>query len=777
MSKFLIDNIVANSGINLNNLTIPSSADDIGTAGDIAWDDTYIYVCVSDNTWKRTPLREVNACSEFAYDIDNWSISGPTYHFGTQALASEDNNIRGIQLHPSSGAIYIQEGPVLRKHILTEGDLCSVSSSAQQSLSLNTDATSFHIENSGNYLFYLIDNIGYGIRVFRHDMSTPWDLSTASSAGFNSYLPSSSSHYDNKGLYIKPDGTKMYIVGSDNSSFSQVLVYNLGTAWNTASNVTYSTSFSLAGQDMLASDITFKPDGLSMYIIGASNRRIYKYELSTAWDISTATVSESSYDKLATASLLLNFDDEAVGSTTFGDRSSNSLAVTAGGDVQVSSTAKYGARAAYFDGDGDYLQISGAPSSLNIGSGDFTVEGWIYSTNNSTNLANSGTIYSSDNRTSASGLNIWFDNNDIVVTHGSALDIHSNNFLPTENSWTHFALARDSTSLRWYINGSLIQANTVNGPIRNHYTNNPTIGESFVGYIDDFRVTKGVARYKRNGYTLDNDKFPEEKTPVTNSEYACLDISSGGDYLYVGGMSVDAVDQYALGSGTSNVVTLLHMDGNPGGQTFTDSSSNGVSWIINDQAPSSNDYPQTYQGIPKFGSASAWFSNETPTGYIIEYHSLIRAGIGTGPNSNSQAQVDNLTLGTEDFTIEMFYYEGDDTNHDRNAQLIGFSSTDPILSFVSGTSNMAFFGNNYFPATGLSVYHHIALVRDATDTRVYLNGTKQATYTGSVINYLDSIGYIGWGFNGLIDELRITKGIGRYTGNSFTVPTSAFPDE
>ena len=56
MSQFLIDNIVANSGINLNNLTVPSSSNDTGTTGDIVWDSNYVYVCIATDTWKRLSL-------------------------------------------------------------------------------------------------------------------------------------------------------------------------------------------------------------------------------------------------------------------------------------------------------------------------------------------------------------------------------------------------------------------------------------------------------------------------------------------------------------------------------------------------------------------------------------------------------------------------------------------------------------------------------------------------------------------------------------------------
>ena len=86
MSQFLIDNIIASSGINLNNLTIPSSADDPGIAGDIVWDSNYVYVCTATDTWKRAALdgsafgtawTQVGADidGEAAEDKSGWSIA------------------------------------------------------------------------------------------------------------------------------------------------------------------------------------------------------------------------------------------------------------------------------------------------------------------------------------------------------------------------------------------------------------------------------------------------------------------------------------------------------------------------------------------------------------------------------------------------------------------------------------------------------------------------------------------------------------------------------
>lgn len=75
-------------------------------------------------------------------------------------------------------------------------------------------------------------------------------------------------------------------------------------------------------------------------------------------------------------------------------------------------------------------------------------------------------------------------------------------------------------------------------------------------------------------------------------------------------------------------------------------------------------------------------------------------------------------------------------------------------------------------------WNHIAFVRSGTSMSIYVNGVlgASATMTGSPTSpYNMVIGRLGSGnLVGNIDEMRITQGIARYTGN-FTPPTGAFP--
>ena len=116
--------------------------------------------------------------------------------------------------------------------------------------------------------------------LFQYGLSTAWDASTGS------YDSVSFTLTDNAGnVFFKPDGTSMYVMNSTDDTLDQ---YNLSTAWDIASS-SYSQSFSHASQDDNARGIFFKPDGTKMYIAGWTNDKVYEYNLSTAWDISSAS--------------------------------------------------------------------------------------------------------------------------------------------------------------------------------------------------------------------------------------------------------------------------------------------------------------------------------------------------------------------------------------------------------------------------------------------------------------------------------------------------------
>jgi DNA-binding beta-propeller fold protein YncE len=126
--------------------------------------------------------------------------------------------------------------------------------------------------------------------VVEYDLSTAYDVSTSV---YNSVSFSlSSTATVSQGLEFNNDGTKMYVVGN---STDKIFEYDLSTAFNLSTASYNSVSFSVASQDTNPFDIRFKPDGTSLYIVGSTNDTVFQYTLTTAFDLSTASYANKSF--------------------------------------------------------------------------------------------------------------------------------------------------------------------------------------------------------------------------------------------------------------------------------------------------------------------------------------------------------------------------------------------------------------------------------------------------------------------------------------------------
>lgn len=125
-------------------------------------------------------------------------------------------------------------------------------------------------------------------KVYAWSLSTAWDLSTAT---FEDESPSVNSEESApQGLAFSSDGTKFYVVGSISGTVYQ---YTLSTAWDVTTASYASKSKSVSSEDSFPISVTFDDDGDQMFVLGITNDAVFIYDLSTAWDVSTATLSDS----------------------------------------------------------------------------------------------------------------------------------------------------------------------------------------------------------------------------------------------------------------------------------------------------------------------------------------------------------------------------------------------------------------------------------------------------------------------------------------------------
>lgn len=426
-------------------------------------------------------------------------------------------------------------------------------------------------------------------------------------------------------------------------------------------------------------------------------------------------------------SLLLSMDGTN-GSTTFTDSGPNALTITPTGTTISTSQAKYGA-SGYFNGTSAYL--TAASSAITLGTSDFTIEFWIYPLDVRTfSLYDSRTNETNPN---GNGFVIGTSASQAWVVYQAANRIVG----PTvvANQWTHVAVTRSGSSVKMWINGVQVGSTwTTTGSFSDGATligtDYPKNARFVYGYIDDLRISQ-FARY------VSTFTPPTAALPTTPS-------------------STPADPYYGYTS------LLLHMDGTNASTAFVDSGPNAFTVTA-----AANAQISTTQF--KYGTASGYFD-------------------GTGDSLTIPANT-ALALGAGDYTIEGWFYS-----------LTSGTSLRGMIDFrtaATGTNGLMLRENDggflvYLnSATLLSTttgrvanqWQHVALVRKGTTVTLYVDGVSRATATSSTTltdNIIRISGFVDtqsnlYTYNGYMDDIRITKGIARYTAN-FTPPTAAFPN-
>ena len=402
------------------------------------------------------------------------------------------------------------------------------------------------------------------------------------------------------------------------------------------------------------------------------------------------------------------------------------VTMTANGNAKISTAqSKFGGSSSLFDGTGDYL--SSVTGSVEFGSSDFTIEGWIYLNGNQNTKHLMGVGLAGGSNRSAiiflggtQKIEGYFSNN------GSSWTAYTfGNTTVTANAWHHIAIVKTSSTIKVFLDGVDDTGSQTGTPTGTAYA-----GQSV--YIG------GDTTYQANAYIdevrfSNTAKYTTTFTPSTN--------------IFVN---------------DANTLLLLHMNGTDGINYFIDD--NGVrssmSIIANGNAAIS-----TAQS--KFGDASALFD-------------------GTGDYLNISPTTD-LAFGSSDFTIE-FWVRTKTTKFTLLFDGRPASTTGAYPCIYTDASGIVYYNtNNANAITGstlsINTWYHIAVSRSGTSTKLFVNGTQSGlTYTDSTTYLISSLLRIGAGqysladyLNGYIDEIRISNSA-RYT-TTFTPSTTAFVND
>ncbi|MEK6714818.1 MAG: LamG-like jellyroll fold domain-containing protein, partial [Candidatus Omnitrophota bacterium] len=178
--------------------------------------------------------------------------------------------------------------------------------------------------------------------------------------------------------------------------------------------------------------------------------------------------------------------------------------VTTVGNSQIDTAeSKFGTAGALFDGNGDYLTLPDS-DDWNFGTGDFTIDFWV-----KFNVLQSGQFFTE--YTDGSNYMRWFWNSDTnalqCVKAGGTEFNFSWPWSPSANTWYHLAFVKNGNNYTAFVNGTQVGTTQTSSATIPDYTEVVSIGAFYYGtgittylngWLDEFRVSKGIARWTSN---------------------------------------------------------------------------------------------------------------------------------------------------------------------------------------------------------------------------------------------------------------------------------------
>jgi len=235
-----------------------------------------------------------------------------------------------------------------------------------------------------------------------------------------------------------------------------------------------------------------------------SNFRIVK---GTAVYTSAFTPPTAPLTAISGTSLLTNFTNGGII-----DNTAKNVLETVGNAQISTSVKKFGTGSLAFDGNGDYLKTNGSTELTTFGTGNFTIEMWVY-----VNSLPGTDMVIYDGRPSNGAypcIILQGSTNKIIWYANTSAQITATSVAPT-STWFHLAISRSGTSTKMFVDGTQSgstytdSTNYLGSATRPYIGANATNGtESFNGYIDDLRITKGIARYTTT-FTPPTAAFPD----------------------------------------------------------------------------------------------------------------------------------------------------------------------------------------------------------------------------------------------------------------------------
>ena len=214
-------------------------------------------------------------------------VSGDEWDLSTAVFdytyADNDGGLFGLSAKYDGGKIFgLNNGGDVRDINLSSAWDISTGSFIQEE-NVGGNSLGLYFKPDGMMAFR-INNLA---NVIAYNLSVAWDVSTMLPSG--SFIASGHSAILG-GVFLSSDGYKMYVGGRTPSRISE---WNLSTAWDVTTAV-HSENFDIA-EEQFTEDCFISPDGTKLFVFGTNNDTIQGYNLSSAWNIATAVYEQYLY--------------------------------------------------------------------------------------------------------------------------------------------------------------------------------------------------------------------------------------------------------------------------------------------------------------------------------------------------------------------------------------------------------------------------------------------------------------------------------------------------
>ena len=220
-------------------------------------------------------------------------LTSASYDSVSFSVATQETSPTNIGFNDDGTSMYIigRDTDAIYQYTLSTAWDLSTASYASKSLSTSGENTprDFTFNNDGTKIYYVGDLVD---TIYQYSLSTAYDISTATSDNKTTSVGSQSLRPT--GIELKSDGTKLYVCDGIDDNIYQ---YSLSTAFDISTASYDSVSFSFSSEVTNTQSIFFSPDGTSLFVCDTTsgNDSVYKYSLSTAWDVSTLSYANEGF--------------------------------------------------------------------------------------------------------------------------------------------------------------------------------------------------------------------------------------------------------------------------------------------------------------------------------------------------------------------------------------------------------------------------------------------------------------------------------------------------